>query len=126
MLDLFADKALEAIKNIGREKLCVFSLKNYMPFVASNIYSLKYGKKKFEHGANITSWKDFMSKGECDVKLPAFHDCRTVSIYAHTTGTTGFPKTVMHTDFAYNAVVLGAYFGGHSQIRCDRFGMIYS
>lgn len=103
-LDLFADKALAAIKNIGHGKLCVFSLKNYMPFVASNIYSLKYGKKKFEHGGNITSWKDFMSKGECDVKLPAFHDCRTVSIYAHTTGTTGFPKTVMHTDFAYNAV----------------------
>lgn len=104
-LDLFAYKALEAIKNIGRGKLCVFSLKNYMPFVASNIYSLKYGKKKFEHGGNITFWKDFMSKGECDVKLPAFHDCRTVSIYAHTTGTTGFPKTVLHTDFAYNAVV---------------------
>lgn len=102
---MFADKALEAIKNIGRGKLCVFSLKNYMPFVASNIYSLKYGKKKFEHGGNITSWKDFMSKGECDVKLPAFHDCRTVSIYAHTTGTIGFPKTVLHTDFAYNAVV---------------------
>ena len=44
-LDLFADKALEAIKNIGRGKLCVFSLKNYMPFVAANIYSLKYGKR---------------------------------------------------------------------------------
>lgn len=62
-------------------------------------------KKKFEHGGNITSWKDFMSKGECDVKFLTFHDCRTVSIYAHTTGTTGFPKTVLHTDFAYNAVV---------------------
>ncbi len=103
-VDLFADKALAAIKNIGHGKLCVFSLKNYMPFVVANIYSLKYGKKQFEQGENIIYWKEFMSKGKHAVELPAFHDCHTVSIYAHTTGTTGFPKTVLHTDFAYNAV----------------------
>ena len=104
VLDLFAEKAVTAIDQIGHGKICVFSLADYMPFPISVMYRLKMRKLKQYNNENVINWKDFFRKAEKNNSLPQFHDCREVSIYAHTSGTTGFPKTVLHTDYAYNAV----------------------
>ena len=101
-LDLFAEKAMAAVDKRGYGQICVFSISDYMPFPLSFLYRLKM-KKSYTHKA-VIMWKDFMKKRKASISLPSFHDCRNVSIYAHTSGTTGFPKTVMHTDYAYNAV----------------------
>lgn len=85
-------------------RVCVFSLADYMPFPISVMYGLKMRKLKQYKNANVINWKDFLRKAEKNNSLPQIHDCREVSIYAHTSGTTGFPKTVLHTDYAYNAV----------------------
>lgn len=101
-LDLFAEKAISAVDRMGYGQICVFSISDYMPFPISFLYGLK--KKKSHTRKSVIMWKDFMKKCEASISLPPFHDCKNVSIYAHTSGTTGFPKTVMHTDYAYNAV----------------------
>ena len=104
VLDLFAEKAVTAIEKIGHGKVCIFSLADYMPFPMSVMYGLKMQRVKQYKNANVTKWKEFLKKSEGNISLPQFHCCREVSIYAHTSGTTGFPKTVLHTDYAYNAV----------------------
>lgn len=50
----------------------------------------------------------------------------TGSIYDRLRLNNGYVCDIRHAYLYAHAVVLGAYFGGHSQIQCGRFGSIYS
>lgn len=105
-LDLFAEKVSEAMNRIENGKVIVFSLKDYMPAVARAIYCLKQSKAKytFVDKTNIITWHELRKYSDKILDLPKLGNGNEVSIYAHTSGTTGFPKTVLQTDYAYNAV----------------------
>ena len=64
VLDLFAEKAVTAIDQIGHGKVCVFSLDDYMPFPISVMYGLKMRKLKQYKNENVINWKDFLRKAE--------------------------------------------------------------
>lgn len=55
----------------------------------------------------VICWKEFLLQAkELEDDTIYKRNAETVSIWAHTSGTTGFPKTVLLTDKAYNAVVM--------------------
>ncbi len=105
-LDLFADKVLKA----GNEKsrIVVFSLSDYMPVSAKTVARYKFSKidKRIKTDRRVLFWKDFLAVAKGNEDFLQKRNCNTVSIWAHTSGTTGFPKTVLLTDKAYNTVAM--------------------
>ncbi len=105
-LDLFADKVLKAANK--ESKIVVFSLSDYMPGFTKTVAERKFSKiqKSLHTDRRVLFWKDFLSIVGEPEDLSLKRDCDTVSIWAHTSGTTGFPKTVLLTDRAYNTVAM--------------------
>ncbi len=106
-MDLFADKVLKACNSDN--KIVVFSLSDYMPSQIRGVAKIKFFT--FSHSIRkdkrVIFWKKFLLQaklaGDSSVhkRTP-----ETVGVWAHTSGTTGFPKTVLLTDKAYNAVAM--------------------
>lgn len=103
-LDLFAGKFLRAGNEESR--IVVFSLSDYMPMAAKTISKRKFSKidKKLNQDRRVLFWKDFLALAREHKDFCRKKDCDTVSVWAHTSGTTGFPKTVLLTDRGYNTV----------------------
>ena len=104
-LDLFAEKVIKSLDASVTKNVVVFSLADYMPKMTSIGYKLKFPKINLEY-SNCIMWSDFISKSANSESDEFKHGADTVSIWAHTGGTTGFPKTVLLTDKAYNSVVM--------------------
>lgn len=104
-LDLFAEKVIKSLDASVTKNVVAFSLADYMPKMASIGYKLKFPKINLEY-ADCIMWCDFISKSTNSESYEFKHSADTVSIWAHTGGTTGFPKTVLLTDKAYNTVVM--------------------
>ncbi len=107
-LDLFAKKALQAGIKSGAERIITFSLADYMGPVTALGYKLKYAKASVNcpEDRRILPWKKLQALAARKVEAEWNHDSQRISIWAHTGGTTGFPKTVLLTDQAYNAVAM--------------------
>lgn len=106
VLDLFADRALAAAKTTGIvEKVVVMDLADEMPGAIKMGYKLKTRKqnKTFYSDPMVQKMADFRVMGQ-DLKIDYKKDPYTSAVYAHTGGTTGFPKGVLLTDVAYNSV----------------------
>lgn len=106
VLDLFAARALAAAKTAGyAEKVVVLDLADEMPFAIKMGYKLKTRKqdKSFYKDPMVQKMSDFRKMGQ-DLTIDYQKDPNTAAVYAHTGGTTGFPKTVLLTDKAYNSV----------------------
>ena len=106
VLDLFADKALAAAKTTGNvEKVVVMDLADEMPAVIKMGYKLKTRKqnKSFYEDPLVQKMAEFRVMGQ-DLTIDYRKDPYTSAVYAHTGGTTGFPKGVLLTDVAYNSV----------------------
>lgn len=106
-MDLFAEKVLKAGNNSDVEKVVVFSVADYMPTITKTLYNIK-AKKQIPNlnSDKVIKWQDFMNLSEKVTQVNVNHNCNEVKIWAHTGGTTGFPKTVLLTDKAYNAVAM--------------------
>ena len=107
-LDLFAGRVLPAAKKAGAKKVILFSLSDGMSLPAQIGYKVKFRKANLSrsNSGNAIMWKDFLKSAK-SVHLPSRAASEDgVSIWAHTGGTTGFPKTVLLTDKAYNSVAL--------------------
>ncbi len=106
-MDLFADKVLKACNSDN--KIVVFSLSDYMPSHIRGVAKIKFST--FSHSIRkdkrVIFWKKFLLQaklaGDSSVhkRTP-----ETVGVWAHTSGTTDFPKTVLLSDKAYNAVAM--------------------
>ena len=106
-LDLFLEKTLAA--SSSDVEVISFSLSDYMPMQIRLAYDFKIGVGKFAalKDNRITPWKMFLEFSNKVDELPVTtRRADSVSVWAHTGGTTGFPKTVLHTDKAYNAVAM--------------------
>ena len=107
-VDLFADKVVNASKRTGVEKIIVFSLSDYMPHSVKLGYKMKISKIDTQSllDNNVIKWTTFLKFANTLTQSEWSHDCNSISVWAHTGGTTGFPKTVLLTDKAYNAVAM--------------------
>lgn len=106
-MDLFADKVLKACK--PHDKIVVFSLSDYMPERIRWAARIKFSEfsRNIKDDNRVIFWKKFLLQAKVLEDNPfCKRDAETVSIWAHTSGTTGFPKTVLLTDKAYNAVAM--------------------
>lgn len=104
-LDLLGSKVLPAAKAAGVEKVIFFSLGDFMPTLTQIGYSLKTMKmdKSFLKDSISMQWKNFIKAGTG--KQLIIHTCPDdVCFYGHTGGTTGFPKTVLLQNKAFNTV----------------------
>lgn len=107
VLDLFAGKALEAAKKVGvAERVIVMDLADEMPMSIKAGYKLKSKgqDKSFLKDPMVTKMSDFRKEGQDLPKVDYHKDSTTPAVFAHTGGTTGFPKTVLLNDVAYNGV----------------------
>lgn len=104
-LDLFGTKVLPAAKAAGAEKVIFFSLGGFMPTLTRIGYSLKTAKmdKSFLKDPIAAAWTDFIKAGENTNLIPKACP-EDICFYGHTGGTTGFPKTVLLQNKAFNAV----------------------
>lgn len=107
-MDLFTGKVITAAKKAGIEKIVTFSLSDYMPYAVKLGYKMKMPKADTHYllDSNVIQWSTFLKFADTSTQREYSHDCDSVSIWAHTGGTTGFPKTVLLTDKAYNAVAM--------------------
>lgn len=106
-LDVFLEKILAM--NNHEAKVISFSLSDYMPIQTKLAYNLKVKTRKFPFlkDGRVIPWKQFLEFNNHVNELPVItRGVDSVSVWAHTGGTTGLPKTVLHTDKAYNAVAM--------------------
>lgn len=102
------DSTREVYGDIGVEKIVTMSFMESLPRVikiGSKILDFKNGVKPFKAPEDkmFTNWYEISanSKVELDKKIK-FKKGQIIS-FAHTTGTTGTPKTIMHTNENWNA-----------------------
>lgn len=106
-VDLFLGKTLQASEKIGVNKIITFSVSEYMPVMMKTGYKIK--TKSFSKKVScdkIIDWKDFMDRANSVKDINTFTDSDSISIWGHTGGTTGVPKTVLLTNKAYNTVAM--------------------
>lgn len=104
-LDVFGEKVLQAAEKAGVNKVIMFSLSDYMPAIvkAGFLWKMKGQNRDFSKQDRVIYWKDFIA-GAVKTLAPYKKDSREVCAWAHTGGTTGFPKTVLLSDHAMNAI----------------------
>lgn len=102
------DSTREVYGDINVDKIITMSFMESLPRivkVGSKVLDLKNGVKSFKapDDKRFINWKEFSkdSKVKLD-KKPVFEREQIIS-YAHTTGTTGTPKTIMHMNENWNA-----------------------
>lgn len=106
-LDLFIEKSIKAAENSGVEHIICFSLSDYMPLAVSVGYKIKFLKMKQGsfYNEKIILWKSFINMNGNPVGEFG-HSTNLASIWGHTSGTIGFPKTVLLSNKGYNEVVM--------------------
>ncbi len=109
----FIDKALPIYKTINAEKIVLIDFEESLPFVvrtASKVMKAYKKEKTVIPNDNIfISWNKFFKGGNKAKELPKGQFDRTDIIsLSHTTGTTGIPKALMHTNENWNAQVYNA------------------
>jgi len=106
-LDLFGTKICNAAKGTSIEKIVFFSLSAYMPKATALLYNLKMKSldKSFMSDKRFISWEDFLNSAKETDIINIENECPDdICYYGHTGGTTGFPKSVLLTNKAFNLV----------------------
>lgn len=105
--ELFLNKVLKASEKTEVTKIIKFSVSDYMPFMMKIGYKVKtknFVKTKLKNGT--IAWRDFIKQSDCVRNINVIHGSESISIWGHTGGTTGVPKTVLLTNKAYNTVAM--------------------
>ena len=112
VLDLFGEKAVRAAERYGCKNVIVFSLSDDMPFISKTVYKFKSRRadKGYLASKIVILWEEFLKRGINTEEITYRKNPYSPCFYAHTGGTTGFPKTVVVNDIAMNTV-------------CDDFSM---
>lgn len=103
-LDVFFDKSYTAAKEYGVSKLIYIPLWQSLGAIKNKLYRLKVKKPAYSDGF-VMSWNAFLA-GAAAVHevIPAKYEKNKCTVIGHTGGTTGTPKGVMLTDYAFNSV----------------------
>ncbi|MBR0364568.1 MAG: acyl--CoA ligase [Clostridia bacterium] len=105
--DIFMNKALLAAKAIGVEHVISFSMEDDLPFlkkVGTLFQSNPDVDESYLQDKVVLTWDKFIATGAHVPDITYIKNPNTPALLAHTGGTTGFPKAVMLSDNAMNAV----------------------
>ena len=114
--DIFMNKALLAAKAMGVEKVIAFSMEDDLPFfkkVGTLFQRNDAVDESYLSDPVVMTWDKFIAAG---TRVPDIDYKKTPdapALLAHTGGTTGFPKSVMLSDNALNAVAFQYHYIFH-------------
>ncbi len=102
-LDAFFEKSFIAAQANGVEKLIHVSLFQSRDFLHRAGYRMKVKMPKVSD-KRVISWSDFLKGASSDALPKVQRKSSDCALIGHTTGTTGFPKGIMLSDDACNAI----------------------
>ena len=114
--DIFMNKALLAAKAMGVEKVIAFSMEDDLPFfkkVGTLFQSNDSVDESYLSDPVVMTWDKFIAAGTRVPDIEYKKDPDAPALLAHTGGTTGFPKSVMLSDNALNAVAFQYHYIFH-------------
>ena len=118
-LDLFFEKSYKAAKNSGIKKLIHVPLFFSRDVVHRLGYHIKVKVPRIKDNF-VLSWGDFLKIKTSEPLPEVTHESSDCSIIGHTGGTTGFPKGIMLSDDAFNAIAT-QYVYAFEHVRQDSF-----
>ena len=114
--DIFMNKTLLAAKAIGVEHVIAFSMEEDLPFfkkVGTLFQSNPDVDESYLQDDIVLTWDKFIATGAHVPDITYQKDPATPALLAHTGGTTGFPKAVVLSDNAMNAVAFQYHYIFH-------------
>lgn len=114
--DIFMNKTLLAAKAIGVEHVIAFSMEDDLPFlkkVGTLFQSNPDVDESYLQDDIVLTWDKFIASGAHVPDITYQKDPSKPALLAHTGGTTGFPKSVMLSDNAMNAVAFQYHYIFH-------------
>ncbi len=114
--DIFMNKTLLAAKAIGVEHVIAFSMEEDLPFfkkVGTLFQSNPDVDESYLQDDVVLTWDKFLASGAHVPDITYQKDPATPALLAHTGGTTGFPKAVVLSDNAMNAVAFQYHYIFH-------------
>ena len=114
--DIFMNKALLAAKAMGVEKVIAFSMEDDLPFfkkVGTLFQRNDAVDESYLSDPVVMTWDKFIAAGTRVPDIEYKKDPDAPALLAHTGGTTGFPKSVMLSDNALNAVAFQYHYIFH-------------
>ena len=118
--DIFMNKTLLAAKAIGVEHVIAFSMEEDLPFfkkVGTLFQSNPDVDESYLQDDVVLTWDKFLASGAHVPDIPYQKDPATPALLAHTGGTTGFPKAVVLSDNAMNAVAFQYHYIFHLDLK---------
>lgn len=114
--DIFMNKTLLAAKAIGVEHVIAFSMEEDLPFfkkVGTLFQSNPDVDESYLQDDVVLTWDKFLASGAHVPDITYQKDPSKPALLAHTGGTTGFPKAVVLSDNAMNAVAFQYHYIFH-------------
>ena len=97
--DMLLPKIVPIIDNTKLDKVLIIRPTDYLPLPVQFAYSLK--ANRMPEDSCFIRFKDFVKKGNANNKVPcAPFDKKRPSIMIQSSGTTGKPKTIVHSDYS--------------------------
>ena len=118
--DIFMNKTLLAAKAIGVEHVIAFSMEEDLPFfkkVGTLFQSNPDVDESYLQDDIVLTWDKFIASGAHVPDITYQKDPNTPALLAHTGGTTGFPKAVVLSDNAMNAVAFQYHYIFHLDLK---------
>ena len=118
--DIFMNKTLLAAKAIGVEHVIAFSMEEDLPFfkkVGTFFQSNPDVDESYLQDDVVLTWDKFLATGAHVPDITYQKDPATPALLAHTGGTTGFPKAVVLSDNAMNAVAFQYHYIFHLDLK---------
>ena len=118
--DIFMNKTLLAAKAIGVEHVIAFSMEDDLPFL-KNVGTLFQSNpdvdESYLQDDIVLTWDKFIASGAHVPDITYQKDPSKPALLAHTGGTTGFPKAVVLSDNAMNAVAFQYHYIFHLDLK---------
>ncbi len=103
-VDLFYEKCFLAAKNKQIKKYITVSLFQSCDLIKRIGYRLKVKIPNHKNDTLVMTWNQLLKSGRMSKAIVPPHDSTKCRVIGHTSGTTGFPKGVLLTDDALNAI----------------------
>ena len=123
--DVFVSKVLLAARALNVEHVITFSMNDDLPFMKRLGLQFKGGEEVDESYLQdpvVKRWDEFIASADTAPETNYKKSPETPALLAHTGGTTGFPKSVLLSDNAMNAIAAQYHYlfkGGPNSVFLD-------